>query len=43
MVRAHNREGYIDSDYLKIINSGYPLPVTSAIVLIERNETSIKV
>lgn len=41
MVRVHNREGYYDSSYFRIMNSGYPLAITYQIILLEKNETSI--
>ena len=37
MVRAYNREGYDDSPYLMIMNSGHPLPVINKVKLIARN------
>jgi hypothetical protein len=43
MVRVHNREGYFDSPYFRIMNSGYPLAITYDIILIEKNETSVYV
>ena len=43
MVRVHNREGYSDSPYFRIMNSGFPLAIVYDIILLEKNETSIKV
>jgi len=41
MVRAFNREGSCDSPYLSILNLGYPLPITTSVQLIARQETSL--
>jgi hypothetical protein len=43
MVRVYNREGYDDSPYLRIMNSGHPEPILTQVILLERNETSITV
>jgi len=43
MVRVHNREGFNDSPYFRIMNLGFPLPITSDIILLDKNETSVLV
>ena len=42
-VRAHNREGYFDSPYLRIMNAGNPLALDTGITLYDKNQTSIHV
>jgi hypothetical protein len=41
MVRVHNREGYADSPYFRIMNSGFPEAILQAVQLLEKNNTSI--
>jgi len=43
MIRVYNREGFTDSPLLRIMNSGHPATITSQIIIIERNETSLLV
>ena len=42
-VRAHNREGYFDSPYLRIMNAGHPLTLDTGITLLDKNQTSLHV
>lgn len=42
-MRVYNREGYDDSPYLRIMNSGHPLDITDQVILVSRNETSLTV
>jgi hypothetical protein len=43
MVRVYNREGYDDSPYLRIMNSGHPAAITTSVQLLHRNSTSVQV
>lgn len=43
MIRVYNREGFTDSPLLRIMNSGPPATITTQIIIIERNETSLLV
>lgn len=43
MVRVFNREGYADSPYLRLVNSGNPQPVNNKVQVIKRNCTSLHV
>jgi hypothetical protein len=42
-VRAINREGYDDSPYLLLMNSGHPLPVLTPVELLSQTDQSLKV
>lgn len=43
MVRVHNREGYADSPYFRIMNSGFPLPILSSVELISKTQEQMLV
>jgi len=42
-VRVFNREGYSDSPYLNIINSGRPSDLQKQIIILNRNATNLRV
>lgn len=42
-LRAINREGFVDSPYLQILNSGHPLPVDQPLELLARTDSTITV
>lgn len=42
-VRAYNREGHIDSSYLRVLNAGRPLTPANAPILLDQTPKSISV
>ena len=42
-VRAHNREGYVDTTFLRVLNAGRPLAPQSAPVLLTQSATDLSV
>jgi hypothetical protein len=42
-IRAFNREGSVDSPYLSIVNSGYPLAISDPVQLLDRDQSSLLV
>lgn len=43
MVRVHNREGFADSPFFRIMNAGFPEPLTTAPVLLSKDAVMISV
>jgi hypothetical protein len=43
MIRVYNREGSIDSPYLRIINDGHPLPILNSVIIDSTSYSSLKV
>lgn len=42
-VRAHNREGFIDSPYLSVINMGFPKDVELPVQLLSKDDSSMSI
>ncbi len=42
-VRVYNREGFADSPFLRILNSGYPADLQSPAILVEQSDTKLLV
>ena len=42
-VRAHNREGFIYSPYLSVINMGFPKDVESPVQLLSKDDSSMSI